>query len=211
MPQLYRPIPPVCPMTSSATASICAGLAALCRSAASPYRCWESDTPPTSALCAAHRTPEPPPSTMDIGMPSLWRISSTVRTMDFCGSTGNPPQRPQGQRNSARLKYRISFHQSAPPVSGTSWVCRGDHLPDTRFRPDAEYPVRRKPVIPLESPRGRLGHLSPGTVNLPRIVPKIPQQMLLLLRRQRPHLTLLRHTARTGSRDKSAYRFRRWR
>ena len=87
----------------------------------------------------------------------------------------------------------------------------GDHLPDTRFRPDAEYPVRRKPVIPLESPRGRLGHLSPGTVNLPCIVPKIPQQMLLLLRRQRPHLTLLRHTARTGSRDKSAYRFRRWR
>ena len=50
-------MPPVRPMTSSATASICAGLAALCRSAASPYRCWESDTPPTSALCAAHRTP----------------------------------------------------------------------------------------------------------------------------------------------------------
>ena len=61
-------------------------------------------------------------------------------------------------------------------------------LPDTRLRPDAEYPIHRKPVITLECLGGAAGVIAPNAVDFPRIVPKVQQQALLLLDRH-PSIT----------------------
>ena len=86
------------------------------RSTACPVVCRELDTPPTSALCRLHRTPE----FTFRGTPALRRISSAMRTVSSTGSAGKPLQYfpPHWHRNSSRVKYLMSSQNV--PVFGTS-------------------------------------------------------------------------------------------
>ena len=89
---------------------------------ACPVVCRELDTPPTSALCRLHRTPE----FTFRGTPARRRISSAMRTVSSTGSAGKPLQYfpPHWHRNSSRVKYRISSQNvtvfGSPLLSGFS-------------------------------------------------------------------------------------------
>ena len=51
-------------------------------------------------------------------------------------------------------------------------------LPDTCLRPDAEYPIHRKPVIPLECLGGAAGVIAPNTIDFPSVIPKVQYQAM---------------------------------